>query len=76
MHLVFKLFSFTNCHGNVLTVIECDKEKTVIALVYSIEVDNLAVVDSKEKWVVEHVLYPLRFFEMVIPLPEFRNTVE
>ena len=56
MHLVFKLFSFTNCHGNVLTVIECDKEKTVIALVYSIEVDNLAVVDSKEKWVVEHVL--------------------
>lgn len=62
MHLVFKLFSFTNCHGNVLAVIEFDKEKTVIALVYSIEVDNLAVVDSKEKWVIEHVLYALEVF--------------
>ena len=55
MHLVFNLFSFTNCHGNVLAVIECDKEKTVIALVYSIEVDNLAVVDAKEKWVIEQI---------------------
>ena len=38
--------------------------KPVIALVYPIEVDNLAVVDSKEKWVVEHVLYA---FEAVWP---------
>ena len=60
MHLVFKLFSFKN-HGNVLAVIECDKKKTV-TMVYSIEADNLAVVDSKEKWVVEHVLYALEVF--------------
>ena len=62
MHLVFKLFSFTNFHGNVLAVIVCDKVNPVIALVYSIEVDNVAVVDSKEKWGVEHVLYAFEVF--------------
>ena len=52
-----------------------DKEKTVIALVYSIEVDTY-VVDSKESGSSSMSSMRLRFFEMVILLPEFRNTVE